>query len=111
MDSRNFTIGILSTTAIILLAAVLVFQAPQPTVLADGMAIIKDDYVLSVGAATRNDEDLVYIIDSVTERLGVYRFNTSRKQIELVQGISMAEMRSSADPSAKNPTPPKPKRP
>ena len=93
MDSKNFTIGVLSTTAAILLAALLIIQTRPQTARADGMTILSGDYSISVGAVTRNDEDLLYIIDSPQELLNTYRFDSRAKQILLVQTISLKEMR------------------
>ena len=93
MDSKNFTIGVLSTTAAILLAALLIIQTRPQSALADGMTILSGDYSMSVGAVTRNDEDLLYIIDSPQELLNTYRFDNRAKQIQLVQTISLKEMR------------------
>jgi hypothetical protein len=99
IDSKDFAIGVLGTMAVILFTAILVFEAPQAPVFADGMTVAKDDYILTVGAATRNDEDLVYVIDTSVDRMGAYRFNNGRRQIELIQMISLAEMRSGAQPA------------
>ena len=93
MQSKNFAIGVLSTTAVILLAALLIIQTRPQTALADGMTILSGDYSMSVGALTRNDEDLLYIIDSPQELLNTYRFDNRAKQIQLVQTISLKEMR------------------
>jgi len=108
MDSRNFTIGVLATTAVVLLVGILAFQTPQQPAYADGMTILKDDYSLAVGAATKNDEDLVYLIDGPGEKLAVYRFDGLRKEILLVQGIPLKEMRGGTAPvPAGKKTPPK----
>ena len=40
------------------------------------------------------DEDLLYVIDSPQELLNTYRFDNRAKQIELVQTISLKEMRA-----------------
>ena len=94
MESKNFAIGVLSTTAAILLAALLIIQTRPQTARADGMTILSGDYSLSVGAITRDDEDLLYIIDSPQELLNTYRFDNRAKQIDLVQTISLKEMRA-----------------
>ena len=101
MDSKNFMIGVLSTTAVILFVGLVVIQTrPQPA-RADGMAVIRGDYSITVGALTRNDEDLLYIIDSVAQRLNTYRFDSRRKQIELVQSSSISD--DGSGPGAKKP--------
>ena len=92
-DRRDFAIGILATTATVLLVGVvLLFSQPQAR--ADGTAIVHREYALSVGALTHADDDLVYVINAPRQRLNVYRFDVRRKQIDLVQSLSLQEMRS-----------------
>jgi hypothetical protein len=66
------------------------------------MTVAGGDYVLTVGSLTQGDEEFVYAIDTREEKLLVYRFDTNRKQIEIVQGIDLAELRRASTP----PTPP-----
>ena len=85
MDTKNFAIGVLSTTAAILFVGLLIIHTrPQPA-WADGMTIVGKDYAMAVGAITRNDEDLLYLIDAPMEILNVYRFDSRSGQILLVQ--------------------------
>lgn len=107
MDTKNFTIGVLSTTAVVLLVGLFLMHAPQQPAFAGGMTILKDDFNLVVGAANKNDEDLVYVIDGPGEKMVSYRYDAGRKEIILVQGISLKEMRAAgqggAAPGSKNP--------
>ena len=57
------------------------------------MGAAGDDYVMTVGLSTSTDEELLYVIDVRSSRMVVYRFNTNRLQIELVQGIDLAQLR------------------
>jgi len=54
---------------------------------------------------------LVYVIHNGKARMIVYRFNTSQKQIELVEGIDLKEMRDSTSntPGTSKPSPPTPR--
>lgn len=101
MDSRNFTIGVLSVTGVMLLTAVLVIGSRPPTAIASGMTATGGDYIMTVGTSTSTDEELLYVIDGRTGRLIVYRFNTNRKQIELAQGIDLTQL---ADKAKQSPT-------
>ena len=105
-DSKNLAIGVLSTTAVMLLAAFLIVQSRPVPVLADGMSIIQGDYSISVGGITQDSEDLLYIVDSSQKKLNVYRFDLQRKQVNLVQTLSLDEMRKAGGVQ-----PPKPKKP
>ncbi|MEK6676475.1 MAG: hypothetical protein AABZ47_12590 [Planctomycetota bacterium] len=95
-NSPNLAIGFLSTTGVILLVGLLSIPAQPTTTLADGMTIIKGEYVITVGAITKNDEELVYLIDTGAQKLNTYRFDNAKKQIELIQSIPLEEMRKQA---------------
>ncbi len=108
MDTKNFAIGILSTTAVILLVGLLFLNSrPQPA-WASGMTSGAGDYVLTVGSDASADEELVYVIDAPGQKLIAYRFATGRQQIEIVQGIDLAELRESpgqpAQPQKRKPS-------
>lgn len=108
MDSKNFAIGILSTTAVVLLVGLLLLNGAPPPAWGSGMTTDAGDYVLTVGQYESPDEELVYVIDTPTEKLIAYRFNGGRQQIEIVQGIDLAELRQRnsqpARPSPRKPT-------
>lgn len=93
VDSKNFAIGVLSTTAMILLVGLVVVQTAPPSVRADGMTVAGGDYVVTVGARTQTDEDYVYIIDVPAEKMIAYRFDTAKQQIEIVQGMDLSVLR------------------
>ncbi|MGB2988064.1 MAG: hypothetical protein WBE26_19520 [Phycisphaerae bacterium] len=93
MDSRNFAIGILSTTAAILLVGLLIINTRPEPVWADGMTVTGGDYVLTVGGVSTADEEYLYVIDAPAGKLISYRFDTGRKQVEIVQGIDLSELR------------------
>lgn len=105
MDSKNFTIGILSTTAVILLVGLLLLNSDAPPAWGSGMTTDAGDYVLSVGRYESDDEELVYIIDTPGERLIAYRFDGRRGQIEIVQGIDLSELRQPSDQPSRARTP------
>ncbi len=99
MDSKNFTIGILSTTAVILLVGLVIINTRPEPASASGMTVTGGDYVLTVGSDISSDEELLYVVDAPEEKLVVYRFDGGRQQIEVVQGIDLGEMRADAGPS------------
>ncbi len=65
------------------------------------------DYVLTVGKVAAADEEYVYVLDSPSAKLIAYRFNPSRQQIEIVQGIDLSELRTQDGDTAGQPTRPK----
>lgn len=94
MDTKNFAIGILSTTAVMLLVGVLIIASRPGPVFASGMTARGGDFTLTVGSDASGDEEFVYVIDAPTQRMLVYRFNSNRHEIEIVQGIELAELRA-----------------
>ena len=98
MDNKNFTIGVLSTTAVILFVGLVIINTRPTPALADGMTIRGGDYEMTVGALDQTDEELVYVIDSTQQRMIAYRFDTNTERIEIVGGIDLATIRDQASP-------------
>ncbi len=99
MDNKALAIGILSTTsAIFLVGLVVVLSRPLPAS-ADGMTSSGGGYVVTVGALTDGNEELLYVIDVPGEKLAVYRFDAANHAIQLIQGIDLAEQRRAAEAS------------
>ena len=97
MDSRNFAIGILSTTAVILLVGILVIHSRPAPAFASGMAASGGAYLLTVGAIQVGDEELVFVTHaSRSSKMNVYRFNVGKAQIERVDRINLKEMQDAA---------------
>jgi len=94
MDNRNFAIGILSTTATILFVGLIVIHTRPASVLADGMTTRGGDFDMTVGAVDKRDEELVYVINTPLQRMIAYRFNANTNQIEIYQGVDLAEVRA-----------------
>lgn len=101
MDSKNFAIGVLSTTAVILLVGVLVIGSRPAPVLGQ-MTVTKGDYIITVGNSPQLDEEYVYVIDAPEQKLAVYRFNTPREQIDLLQGVDLKEMREAGQSGSRS---------
>jgi len=99
MNSKNFAIGVLSTTATILLVGLLLLPPRSNDALANGMTTSGGGYVVTVGNLTWNDEQVVYVVDASTDKMVVYRFNGGRHEIELLQGIDFAELKRAAAPA------------
>ena len=107
MDSKNFAIGVLSTTAIILLVGLLVIHSRPETAMASGMTAKVGTYLLTVGMDPSGDQELLYVINAAKERMIVYRFEPNRGQIQLLQGIELSEIRQANEPQQKQPPPKK----
>ena len=99
-DSKNFAIGVLSTTASILFVGLLMLQNQSPSANAEGMTTSGGNYILTVGRLNQGDEELLYLIDSGSDKLIAYRFDATRRSIEVVQGIDLGEIRRASTPPA-----------
>ena len=96
MDSKNLTIGVLSVTAVVLLVGVVITTIQPNPALAAGMTASGGQYIMTVGVSPSPDEEFVYLIDTQTNRLIVYRFDAAHAQIELAQGLELSELRDAA---------------
>lgn len=101
MDTKNLTIGVLSTTALILLVGLLVIHTRPAPAFASGMTTTSGDFVMTVGSDASGDQELVYLLDVPVGRLIAYRFNSGRQSIEILQGIDLNAMRKPATGKAK----------
>ena len=95
MNSQHFTIGILSTTAVVLFVGLLLTGGRTQPAQASGVTANSGQYIITVGTVSQNDEELVYIVDSVSQRMGVYRMGNDSK-IDLIDGVELAPLRDAA---------------
>ena len=79
MDTRNFTIGVLSTTAVVLLVG-LILVNQQPTAYASGMGDRGGDYIVLTGAMW-DQEELLYVLNTAENKMMVYRYDMNTQQI------------------------------
>ena len=85
MDSKDFTIGILSTTAVILLTGLFIIQSRPAPAHASGMTAKAGNYVMANGQL-HNNEELLYIINTATDHMTAYRLDVRAKQIVVAHG-------------------------
>lgn len=96
-DSRNLAIGLLSSTAVMLLVGLVIVQSRPAPVQADGMSLLAGDYVLTVGNVDQTDEEMLYVIDNGEAKMIAYRFDGIRGQIEMVDGVDLNEIRKNSE--------------
>ncbi|MHC4697804.1 MAG: hypothetical protein ACYTFA_13820 [Planctomycetota bacterium] len=101
MNSKDMTIGILSTTAVILLVGIMIIHSRPEPALASGMTVSGGRYVMSVGSVSIDDEELVFVIDSTEQKMLVYRFDTRRGQLQINQRYSLKELSEAASEQPK----------
>ncbi len=97
MTSRDFLIGLLSTTAAILLVGVVIVASRPSSAQAAGMTVSGGDYILTVGTGMQLDEEYVYVVDTSAQKMLAYRFDSNRGEIEIVQGVDLSGLRQGAD--------------
>lgn len=92
MTTKDFAIGILSVTAVILFAAVFIIMnvAPQQAV-AFGQNQRAGDFLVST-AQLDETADLVILVEAAQQRMNVYGFNVPVNQIELVQQLDLSPL-------------------
>ncbi|UCG16893.1 MAG: hypothetical protein JSV19_02430 [Phycisphaerales bacterium] len=92
MDSKNLTIGILSTTAVILLVGLIVIHSrPQP-VYASGVGVQAGDYVMGVGRFDERTE-MLYVIDSTVNGMNVYLYDFKSGVLGISDQVDLGMLR------------------
>lgn len=76
MDKKLFTIGVLSVSAVVLLAANLL----QPRVAEAGL-VVKDNEYTAVTARTVQGGEALYIVDNRTGTMVVMGYDPTRKEV------------------------------
>jgi hypothetical protein len=108
VDARDFAIGVLSITAMILLVGVILVSLQPTPVRASGMTVSAGAYTMTVGQSASVDEEFLYVLDGPAEKMIAYRFNTTRQTIDVIQGIDLSGLRAptagqSATPAGRRP--------
>lgn len=99
MDSKNLAIGILSTTAVILLVGLILVQTRPEPAYGFGMNAQGGDYLLTTGQM-QHSQELLYVIDAALEKMLVYRFDINRRQIRVGRPVYLDKMRQQASPDS-----------
>lgn len=56
-----------------------------------GEAILRDN-LSTVTAQAREGEDALFVLDSISERLMIYRLEAGKKRLELAASVNLAEL-------------------
>ncbi len=91
MNNQNFTIGVLTVTATILLVGlILMGTIGQRPAQAFGQLDRGGDYVM-VTSQWLNGRELLWVLDGRSQVLGMYHFEPRRARLELVDTILLSE--------------------
>lgn len=93
MDQKNFAIGLLSTTAAIMLVGLAVISTQPAPATAAGMTATGGDYIMSVGTTPQTDEEYLFVVDAPAQKMVVYRFDANKEAVDLIQAIDLAQFR------------------
>ena len=102
MNSKNFAIGILTTTSAILLVGVLLMGRMADVARAGSMTVSGGDYTVAVGRINSRDE-VLYIIDAPTQRMGMFRFDSGARKIVLIAGEELGLVRKNVTAGTSTP--------
>lgn len=100
MDSKNFAIGVLSTTAVVLLVGVLIIHSQSSSALASGMTTEGGKYVMTVGSI-EPAEELVFVINATAQKMIAYRFDVGQSRIMRGERVNLKRMVDNAAKSGK----------
>lgn len=105
-NNKNFAIGVLSTTAVVMFVGLIVVQSRPAPALASGMTASAGPYVITTAWVSSADEQLVHVIHSVSQKMIVYAFDTRKHNIKIVDTIDLGAMRqvSTGQPQQKKRT-------
>ena len=99
MDPKNFAIGLLSTTAVILFVGLLVIQTRPEPVYASSMNAQGGDYLLTTGQLS-DTEELLYLIDARNQVLVIYRFDLNQKRVTITQRKDLSKLAATEERQA-----------
>lgn len=91
MNSKDLTIGVLSTTAVILLAGLFVVNSRPEPAYGFGMNAQGGDYLVTTGQL-QESEELLYVVDARAKRMIVYRFDLNRGTITATDSAELSKL-------------------
>jgi hypothetical protein len=88
-NSKNFAIGMLSVTAVVLFVGLVIVQhVSPPPAYASGQGGITGDYVVST-ARLDSTTEVLFVADTVAQEMNMYAFIPAAGAIELVQKFDL----------------------
>ena len=91
MDTRDFAIGVLTVTAVVLFVGLLLLcQVPQAQAI--GQTASGGDYIVATGQLATSTE-IVYVLDAAAGRLLGYAYDVNTKRVEPVDGVDLEQLK------------------
>lgn len=91
LDHRSLAIGVLSITACILFVGLLLTLSQPRPAYGIGQNDRAGDYIMLTQQISNSQEACV-VIDAASRQMGVYLYNASNRQIQMLQNIPLNEM-------------------
>lgn len=92
MSGKDFTIGVLSVTAVILFTGLLIVGSVSPRpAMGFGQTAQAGDYIVTTSQLDEHTE-LVYVLNTEANRMIVYGLNPELNQIEVVAQIPLQQL-------------------
>jgi len=89
MDSRNLALAVLTVTAAILFVGLVVVSTLSPQqAMAVGQMDRAGDYVVATGQL-QDSTEVVYVTDAAEERLNVYVYDITRRQLQVLDSFDL----------------------
>jgi hypothetical protein len=104
LDGKSLAIGVLSVTAAVFLTAFLLLTTLAKPAHAIGMVDAGGDYKMLTQQISSSQEGIV-VIDLVAQRMAIYGFDYSRRQLVPLSGFELKELKKSLRPATSTPGP------
>jgi hypothetical protein len=100
-DNKSLTIGVLSVTAVLLFAALMIVQSVStPQAMAFAQTAESGDYLVATGQFQTSHE-LVYVLDAAVERLIAYGYDYNQKRIRVVDTFDLRRLKATKQTSGR----------
>ncbi|NLG41815.1 MAG: hypothetical protein GX547_01090 [Phycisphaerae bacterium] len=104
LDGKSLAIGVLSVTAAVFLTAFLLLTTLAKPAQAVGMVDAGGDYKMLTQQISSSQEGIV-VIDLAVQRMAIYGFDYSRRQLMPLSGFELKDLRKPVPPARPHPTP------
>ncbi len=101
VDTRTFTIGVLSVTATVLFVGLMMLMMQPPTANAIGMNDRGGDYIMCTQQLTTSQEGLL-VIDAAAERMILYAYDFNQRRMQMFDGFELNRLLKRPPPAVKD---------
>lgn len=89
MNGKDFTIGVLSVTAVVLFVGLVILQVhTPPAAVAMGQSMSAGEYIITTAQLDQTAE-VIYVLNTEANRMVAYGFNAVAGRIEPIQQLDV----------------------